>query len=99
MIRLNRRPTVLVSVAFLSTAVILAGCSTKAASSSAGNSGATTAAVADLSSIKVGLVPGGAHPYFQPWKAGAQQAVTEFGSEATRLTRPESGIRPSRTLR
>lgn len=79
MIKLTRRPTLLVSVAFLSTAVILTGCSTKAASSSAGNSGATTAAVANLSSIKVALVPGGAHPYFQPWKAGAQQALTEFG--------------------
>lgn len=79
MIRLNGRPMLLVSVAFLSTSVLLTGCSTKAASPSAGNSGAAGAAVADLSSIKVGLVPGGAHPYFQPWKAGAQQAVTEFG--------------------
>src|SRR5690606_32749629 len=33
----------------------------------------------DLSNIKVALVPGGAHPYFQPWKDGAQAAVDDFG--------------------
>jgi ribose transport system substrate-binding protein len=28
--------------------------------------------------VKVALVPGGAHPYFQPWKTTAAQAKTEF---------------------
>jgi ribose transport system substrate-binding protein len=44
------------------------------AATGGGGSGKT-----DLSSIKVALVPGGPHPYFQPWiKAGAQ-AKTDFG--------------------
>lgn len=38
-----------------------------------------TASSGDLSNIKVALVPGGAHPYFQPWKDGAQAAVDDFG--------------------
>jgi ribose transport system substrate-binding protein len=28
--------------------------------------------------VKIALVPGGAHPYFQPWKTTAAQAKTEF---------------------
>ncbi len=75
----NPRPTLVVTVAFLSAALILAGCSTKPSSSTTGSSGAGTPGAADLKTIKVALVPGGAHPYFQPWKAGAQQAVSEFG--------------------
>lgn len=38
-----------------------------------------TVPTADLSSIKVALVPGGAHPYFQPWKDGGEAAVKDFG--------------------
>jgi ribose transport system substrate-binding protein len=37
----------------------------------------------DFSGIKVALVTGGAHPYFQPWKVGGAQAVTDFGIGAT----------------
>lgn len=33
----------------------------------------------DLAAVKIALVPGGAHPYFQPWKDGAADAVEEFG--------------------
>jgi ribose transport system substrate-binding protein len=29
--------------------------------------------------VKVALVPGGPHPYFQPWKATAEQAKADFG--------------------
>ena len=29
--------------------------------------------------VKVALVPGGSHPYFQPWKAAATQAKADFG--------------------
>jgi ribose transport system substrate-binding protein len=29
--------------------------------------------------VKVALVPGGAHPYFQPWKDAGGKAKTEFG--------------------
>lgn len=74
------RPTFAVTVALLSVAAVtLAGCSAKTTGATTGNAGANDAAVASLSTIKVALVPGGAHPYFQPWKAGAQAAVTEFG--------------------
>ena len=29
--------------------------------------------------VKVALVPGGAHPYFQPWKTAGAKAKTDFG--------------------
>ncbi|WP_027344740.1 sugar ABC transporter substrate-binding protein [Hamadaea tsunoensis] len=29
--------------------------------------------------VKLALVPGGAHPYFQPWKAAGDKAKTDFG--------------------
>ena len=43
----------------------------------------------DFSGVKVALVTGGAHPYFQPWKTGGAQAQTDFGIGAT--TFDESG--------
>ncbi|WAA66973.1 sugar ABC transporter substrate-binding protein [Microbacterium oxydans] len=33
----------------------------------------------DLSSVRVALVPGGAHPYFQPWIAAGEKAAKDFG--------------------
>jgi len=39
----------------------------------------------DFSSVQVALVPGGAHPYFQPWIAGGEAAVAEFGIGATQF--------------
>lgn len=36
-------------------------------------------AEADFSEVQLALVPGGAHPYFQPWQDGGQAAVDEFG--------------------
>ncbi|MCO6007983.1 sugar ABC transporter substrate-binding protein [Actinoallomurus purpureus] len=59
------------------SAVALTGCSTKGGSSATGGTG--TAAKAPLSSVKVALVPGGAHPYFQPWKTAGQKAKADFG--------------------
>ena len=44
---------------------------------------AQSPAAPDFSGIKVALVTGGAHPYFQPWKAGGAQAVTDFGIGGT----------------
>ncbi|MEI6868154.1 MAG: sugar ABC transporter substrate-binding protein [Actinomycetes bacterium] len=41
-------------------------------------SSAFAAGTPDFSKIKVALVPGGAHPYFQPWIAGGKAAVAEF---------------------
>lgn len=51
--------------------------------------GLAQAPTGDFSGIKVALVTGGAHPYFQPWIPGGQQAMTEFGIGAT--TFDESG--------
>ncbi len=49
-------------------------------SGSGSNEGSAAApAEGDPAAVKVALVPGGAHPYFQPWKDGAQAAVEEFG--------------------
>jgi len=31
------------------------------------------------SAVKLALVPGGPHPYFQPWKAAGEQAKADFG--------------------
>ncbi|MFJ8504211.1 substrate-binding domain-containing protein [Streptomyces avermitilis] len=44
-----------------------------------GKAGTGTAELADGSGIKVALVPGGAHPYFQPWKAAGAAAKKEYG--------------------
>jgi ribose transport system substrate-binding protein len=51
------------------------------ACTSASNKGgsASEGAKADLSSVKLALVPGGAHPYFQPWKEWGAKAKTDFG--------------------
>jgi len=58
-------------------AVALTGCSTKSADSSSG-AGTDAGAKSSASSVKVALVPGGAHPYFQPWKDGGTAAKGEF---------------------
>lgn len=39
---------------------------------------AFAAGATDFTSIKVALVPGGAHPYFQPWIAGGKAAASQF---------------------
>ncbi len=31
------------------------------------------------SEVKLALVPGGPHPYFQPWKSAGEKAKTDFG--------------------
>ncbi len=38
----------------------------------------TDEAVAKTSEVKIALVPGGAHPYFQPWKTGGDKAKADF---------------------
>jgi len=55
-------------------ALLLTGCSSS--SDSAGKD-------SGFGAIKVALVPGGAHPYFQPWIAGGEAAVKEFGIGGT----------------
>ena len=55
-------------------ALLITGCSSSSDSADSGG---------EFGSIKVALVPGGAHPYFQPWKDGGSEAVSEFGIGGT----------------
>ena len=57
-------------------ALALTGCSTKGSDKAGGQSG--TGAKTPTSSVKIALVPGGAHPYFQPWIGTATKAKTDF---------------------
>jgi ribose transport system substrate-binding protein len=69
-----KRNTLLALAATAVLAIGLAGC-TQAGSTGSGSS-------TDASSVKIALIPGGSHPYFQPWiKAGAQ-AKKDFGDGA-----------------
>ncbi|MFF4764356.1 sugar ABC transporter substrate-binding protein [Streptomyces sp. NPDC001292] len=45
-----------------------------AAGAASGKAGVGSAELADGSKTKVALVPGGAHPYFQPWKQAGEEA-------------------------
>ncbi|NEA36188.1 substrate-binding domain-containing protein [Streptomyces sp. SID13031] len=63
------------------------GCSTKSSTGSASgtsgddaSTGTSTGPVElkDGSSVKLALIPGGAHPYFQPWKTTADLDKTDF---------------------
>jgi ribose transport system substrate-binding protein len=48
-------------------------CTKKSDDSSSGSKTLTPA------QVKLALVPGGAHPYFQPWKTAGDKAKTDFG--------------------
>jgi ribose transport system substrate-binding protein len=71
--RSPRRNRVLGTVAVLTFALVLAGCSKKTNAGSTGGGQTTTPA-----KVKIAYVPGGPHPYFQPWKAAMNQAKTDF---------------------
>src|ERR1700759_3341342 len=53
-------------------AVLVAGCSKKS------DDKAGTGSARGPEQVKIALVPGGAHPYFQPWKTTAVKAKTEY---------------------
>ncbi|TCM45971.1 substrate-binding domain-containing protein [Kribbella sp. VKM Ac-2568] len=68
-------------------ALVATGCSTKDSNDTAGgtagddaSTGTSTGPVElkDGSKVKLALIPGGAHPYFQPWKTTAEQDKTDF---------------------
>ncbi|WP_406290293.1 sugar ABC transporter substrate-binding protein [Embleya sp. NBC_00896] len=61
----------------LSLAAALTGCSTKGSTGAANDKGA--ADKIPVSAVKVALVPGGAHPYFQLWKTTGAKAKADFG--------------------
>ena len=84
------------AVGLAAVALVAAGCTTKDANDSAGGStgddastGTSTGPVTlkDGSQVKLALIPGGAHPYFQPWKTTADQAKTDFEARRRHLQR------------
>ncbi|RSM71878.1 sugar ABC transporter substrate-binding protein [Kibdelosporangium aridum] len=54
----------------------LTACSTRGSNAGPANSGPEKKPVTQ---VKVALVPGGPHQYFQPWKAAAERAKADFG--------------------
>ena len=53
--------------------VSVAGCTKKS------EAVASSSTAMKPSQVKIALVPGGSHPYFQPWIAAGNQAKTDFG--------------------
>ena len=70
------RHTVARSLAVIAATALMVGLS---ACSQATPKANTTPTGASLSSVKVALVPGGPHPYFQPWKDAGTKAKSDFG--------------------
>lgn len=70
----RRTRGVVAVVALTCLALTAAGCSKRATPTAGGSAAGKTAA-----QVKVALVPGGPHPYFQPWKSAGAQAKTDFG--------------------
>jgi len=68
--RHSRRGRLVLAVALTAFALSAAACA-KSSSQAAGQSMAST-------QVKLALVPGGPHPYFQVWKGAGQQAKTDF---------------------
>lgn len=91
---MTRRRTALAAAATLLALVSASACTVKSSgdtgstgdtpATSGAGAGTGTAELADGSGTKVALVPGGAHPYFQPWKqAGAAAKKTLKLGDAT----------------
>lgn len=53
----------------------LGACTPQNADGTSGGEGGS----GDLADVRVALVPGGAHPYFQPWIAAGEKAAKDFG--------------------
>ncbi len=69
-----RRSGLGLAVAALSLALVATGCARKDEPTAG-----ATAAGKTAKDVKVALVPGGPHPYFQPWKTAGAEAKTTFG--------------------
>jgi ribose transport system substrate-binding protein len=68
------RHTVARTIAVVTATTLAIGLS--ACSQTATDTGGTAT---ELSSVKVALVPGGPHPYFQPWRDAGVAAMSDFG--------------------
>lgn len=80
MINRSRKRSIGLAIASASIlALTLSACTTQGGGSGGGDTGGDDAAAGDLSAVKVAMVPGGPHPYFQPWADGAEAAAKDFG--------------------
>ncbi|HEX4362038.1 MAG TPA: substrate-binding domain-containing protein [Pseudonocardia sp.] len=79
MMNTTRAARVALSALGIAALVVTAGCSTKSPESGSGGSAGSAPSVSTAAQVKVALVPGGAHPYFQPWKTAGEQAKTDLG--------------------
>jgi ribose transport system substrate-binding protein len=81
--RLGTRAAATTAAALMLSAA-LGACSTKADDAAttdtvSGEAGAGSSDLVDGSGVKLALVPGGAHPYFQPWKTAGQDEADALG--------------------
>ncbi|MFJ4787662.1 substrate-binding domain-containing protein [Streptomyces sp. NPDC088794] len=81
----RRRSVLSATVTLFLLAASTAACTIKnsddpgAADTASARTGGGSAELADGSKTKVALVPGGAHPYFQPWKTAGAEAKKTLG--------------------
>jgi len=68
------RHSIVRSLAVVAVATLAIGLSACTKAPAAGESGETIG----FDAVKVALIPGGAHPYFQPWIEAGEQAKTDF---------------------
>jgi ribose transport system substrate-binding protein len=82
---IRRRSVLSATVTFVLLAVSTAACTIKnsdepeTAGAASARAGGGSAELVDGSGTKVALVPGGAHPYFQPWKQASADAEKNLG--------------------
>ncbi|MET9357793.1 sugar ABC transporter substrate-binding protein [Streptomyces sp. NPDC006617] len=83
---MSRRRTAMTAAVTLGLlAAVSSACTIKNSDESGGvaaaseRAGGGTAELADGSGVKVALIPGGAHPYFQPWKQTGEKAGKALG--------------------
>lgn len=81
MINNSRITRTLIITTAIAAVISTSACTTKNNDTSAATN--ATAAKPNFSTVKVALVPGGSHPYFKPWKAAGEKAITDFGLGGT----------------
>jgi ribose transport system substrate-binding protein len=67
-----KRPLSRLGTAATALLLLIAGCTKKSDNTEA------AASTRGPDQVKIALIPGGAHPYFQPWKTAAATVKTEF---------------------
>lgn len=77
------KKTVGAAAAVVTVMAALVGCTPE------GEASNSTGGVESMADVNVALVPGGAHPFFQPWKTGSEKAIEDF--EIGKTTFNETG--------